>query len=102
MNDCLSTDELAAKVERFAESGVSDGLLYGPGGVYVSALEENSVKLVNADGNVTTVATDPRLLWPDSFALGSDGSVWLTTSQIHLGPNPTSPYRMFKLLSKSP
>ena len=96
-DDSLSADELASKVERFAESGVSDGLLFGPGGVYVSALEENSIKLVNADGEVTRLATDPRLLWPDSFSPGSDGSIWFTTSQIHLGPNPPSPYRIFKL-----
>jgi hypothetical protein len=33
----------------------------------------------------------------DSFALGPDGTIWFTTSQIHLGPNPKTPYRVLKI-----
>jgi sugar lactone lactonase YvrE len=96
-NPNLEPAALAAAVERFAESGVSDGLLFGPGGVYVSALEDGAIKLVGAGGVVSTVVRDPRILWPDSFALGPDGSVWFATSQIHLGPNPSTPYRVLRL-----
>jgi sugar lactone lactonase YvrE len=98
----LNEDELGAKVERFAASGVSDGLLFGPGGVYVSALEQDAIKRVDTEGNVTTVIEDPRIVWPDSFALGPDGSVWFTTAQIHLGPNPPSPYRIFRIPGSVP
>jgi hypothetical protein len=94
----LSENQLVEKVEPFAQSGVSDGLLFGPDGVYVSALEEEAIKRVDAEGKVHLVVKDPRILWPDSFALGADGSVWFTTAQIHLGPNPPSPYRLFKVV----
>lgn len=99
-DEALPADKLAAKVERFADSGVSDGLLYAHGGVYVSALEENAIKHVDKSGRVVTVVTDERIVWPDSFALGPEGSVWFTTSQIHLGPNPPTPYRVLKLLAR--
>jgi hypothetical protein len=94
----LSAEELAERVERFAESGVSDGLWYGNGGVYVSSLEDGAIKHVGADGRVTTVVKDSRIVWPDSFAMGPDSSLWFTTSQIHLGPNPPTPYRILKLM----
>ncbi len=94
----ITAEQLAATVHKFAESGVSDGLLFGPGGVYVSSIEDSAVKLVDSKGGVTTVVQDERLSWPDSFALGSDGSVWLTTSQIHLGPAPPTPYLVLKLV----
>jgi sugar lactone lactonase YvrE len=97
-DSALPAEALAAKVQRFAESGVSDGLLFGPGGIFVSALEENAIKRVDAEGNVETIVADERISWPDSFALGPDGSVWFTTSQIHLGPNPPTPYRVLRLV----
>ena len=42
VDDALDADALAGTVERFADSGVSDGLLFGPGGVYVSSIEDGS------------------------------------------------------------
>lgn len=97
LDESLAADALAGMVERFAESGVSDGLLFGPGGVYLSSIEDGSVKRVDAGGQVETLVQDPRIIWPDSFALDKNGRVWFTTSQIHLGPNPPSPYRVLRL-----
>jgi sugar lactone lactonase YvrE len=94
----LDDDAMASRVERFALSGVSDGLLFTPEGVYVSALEDDSIKLVNGNGEVATVVDDPRILWPDSFAREPDGSVVFTTSQIHLGENPPGPYRILRIV----
>ncbi len=96
-DESLSSEHLAASVERFAGSGVSDGLLFSHGGIYVSALEEGSIKVVDDRGAVRTVVKDPRIIWPDSFAEGPDGCIYFTTSQIHLGPNPPTPYRIFKI-----
>jgi sugar lactone lactonase YvrE len=90
-------EKLAEKVKVFAESGVSDGLLYTKKGILVSSLEDNAIKRVDSKGRVSTVIWDPRILWPDSFALGPDGSIWFTTSQIHLGPKPPAPYRIFRI-----
>ena len=90
-------EKVAEKVKAFAQSGVADGLLFTRKGILVSALEENAIKRVDSKGRVSTVIWDPRISWPDSFARGSDGSIWFTTSQIHLGPNPPTPYRIFRI-----
>jgi sugar lactone lactonase YvrE len=100
-DDGLDAAKLAGKVERFADSGVSDGLLFGPAGVYISSLEDGAIKVVDNEGRVMTLVKDPRIQWPDSFAPGPDGSLWFTTSQIHLGPNPASPYRILKLTTQA-
>jgi sugar lactone lactonase YvrE len=89
--------KLGERVKVVAKSGVSDGLLYTKRGILVSALEENAIKRVDSKGRVETVIWDPRISWPDSFAEGPDGSLWFTTSQIHLGPNPPTPYRIFRI-----
>jgi sugar lactone lactonase YvrE len=90
-------EELGEKVKIFAESGVSDGLLFDDDRIYVSALEESAIKRVDSKGRVETIVWDPRISWPDSFALGPDGSLYFTTSQIHLAPNPPAPYRIFRI-----
>jgi hypothetical protein len=41
------------------------------------------------------VVKSDDLKWPDSFAVGADGTLYVTTSQIHI-KNPEQPYRIFK------
>lgn len=96
----LTDDDLGELVERYAESAVSDGLLFTPRGIYVSALEDDSIKLVGKDRKLTTVVTDPRISWPDSFALDPDGAIVFTTSQIQFEGNPPGPYRILRITGK--
>jgi sugar lactone lactonase YvrE len=100
-DETLGEPELVERVEAFAESGVSDGLLFDPKGIYLSSLEDGAIKRAGPGGRVETLIRDPRIVWPDSFARGPDGSIWFTTSQIHLGPKPATPYRILRLLPDS-
>lgn len=94
----LTDQELASKVETLGKTGAADGLEFGTDGrVYISALEENAIKAVTPGGRAEIVVQDPQLAWPDSFAFGPDGSLYVTTSQIHRGPNPPEPYRIYRL-----
>ncbi len=86
VNGEVSEEEVAERVERVGENGVSDGLwIDAAGHLYISALEENAVKVrdLNADGDaVATVVTDERLRWPDTFSEGPDGTLYVTASHI--------------------
>jgi sugar lactone lactonase YvrE len=85
-NDDVSVEEVAERVERVGENGVSDGLwIDAAGRMYISALEENAVKVrdLNAtDDRVTTLVQDARLRWPDTFSEGPDGAIYVTASHI--------------------
>lgn len=50
-----------------------------------------------SDGRNEIVVRDPRLAWPDTFAVGPEGALYVTTSQIHTQPNPEYPYFLFKI-----
>ena len=93
----LSADALAAKVERIATSGVSDGLIFDKAGnLYLSSLEENAVNRLTPAHTRELVVHDARLSWPDSFALGPDGWIYVTTAQIHQGDEPRDPFRVWR------
>lgn len=95
----VSERQLAMKVETLGETGAADGIAFGPDGyLYLAAIEDNAINMFTSPGMVKTIVKDPRLLWPDSFARGPDGCLYVTTSQIHLGSDIAGPYRIFKII----
>jgi sugar lactone lactonase YvrE len=93
----LSGVELTEKVELVAASGAADGIAFAPdGNLYLSALEHDAIRRLTPEREVETVVEDPLLAWPDSFAIGPEGWIYVTTSQIHLGPARKDPYRIFR------
>ena len=96
-NNKLSDTQLAQKVELVTQSGVADGIAFGPDGyLYLSALEQNAIKCLTPKGKVKMLIQNRYLAWPDSFAIAKDGTIYVTTSQIHLGGKCTEPYKIFK------
>jgi len=94
----LDDSSLANLVEVVAQSGPADGLLWdGRDGIFISAIEDNAIKHWSPTGGVAYVVEDPVIAWPDSFARGSDGALYVTTSQIHRGPNPPEPYLILRV-----
>jgi sugar lactone lactonase YvrE len=78
----LPAKSVEEKVEKVGENGPADGLLFDrQGRMYISAVEENAIK-VREDGKVSLLLQDSRLRWPDTFALGPDGAVYVTSSRI--------------------
>ncbi|MEM9493567.1 MAG: gluconolactonase, partial [Myxococcota bacterium] len=80
-------------------TGPADGILFDhAGNLYLSAFVDHAVRRYTPDGEVETVIQDDRLLWPDSFALGPDGLIYVTTSQANIWTEtPPAPYRVYKL-----
>lgn len=102
----LSEKQLADHVEKVAETGATDGMLFDPEGsaLYLTALEHNAIKRYNIESGVLdTIIQADTLQWPDSMAISPDGDLYITASQIHRMPRFNSgkdgrvlPYKYFK------
>jgi sugar lactone lactonase YvrE len=75
---------VAAAVVDLGEKGASDGLeADDKGRIYAGDYERNSVRRRETDGEWTTIAHDPRILWPDTLSVASDGYLYFTANQLH-------------------
>jgi sugar lactone lactonase YvrE len=100
--DHARPNRLAAAVEDLGQDAVTDGMLMdGAGNLYLTALEWDAILVRRPTGKLDPLVIDPRLRWPDSLALDAKGSLYITTSQIHL-PNPTAPYALWRVDAKLP
>lgn len=78
---------LAAKVEKVADSEPNDGLWTDASGrLFFTAVQDSAIKTLEPDGTRTVLASDPRLRWPDTFAQGPDGTLYVTNSDITDSP----------------
>lgn len=101
----LSSKDLDAKVKNLGPSPASDGLLTDEkGNLYHSALEWDAIVRRDPQGQMNILVRDKRIAWPDTFALGPNGEIYFTASQIHLaGPfnwglrRQVGPYKVLKL-----
>jgi sugar lactone lactonase YvrE len=72
--------------------------------LYITAYEQNSVFRRTADGEFETLVHDPRLLWPDTLSVATDGHLYVTANQLHRGPDYNDgkdlrqpPYAVFRV-----
>lgn len=80
----VSEKELALAVKDLGEKGASDGLSSdASGNVYAGDYEHNSIRKMTPNGNWQTIVHDPRILWPDTLAVGPDGYLYFTANQLH-------------------
>jgi sugar lactone lactonase YvrE len=83
-DETLLREPLEARVERFAEKTMSDGIaLDSAGTVYVTDPEHSAIATLDAKGELHTLLRDPRLRWPDGLSFGPDGWLYVTCSALH-------------------
>jgi sugar lactone lactonase YvrE len=101
-----SDAEVASTVKDLGEKGgAGDGLESdGQGRVYLSDYEHNAIRRWSAQAGFETLAHDPRMLWPDTLSLASDGYLYFTANQVerqgafHNGKDlRQKPYVLFRL-----
>lgn len=99
LRDPLYPEEKAGEaVQTVADVGPSDGLaMDADGTLYLTSIEKNAISRIPPKGKPEVLVESPLLKWPDSIALTPEGFLFVTVSQIHLGPNPPEPYRIFCL-----
>lgn len=80
-------DAANGKAEKVATTEPVDGLWMDKSGkMFLSSIGDNAVKSLNSDGTLKTELTDVRLRWPDTFAQGPDGALYVTASHIQDSP----------------
>ena len=99
-NEDLDERSLAEKVIKTAATFPVDGLIMdGKSRLYLSNLEDGAIdRLTTGTDNpiITRLFQSPLIEWPDSFSLTADGWLYVATSQIHKGDNPSEPYRVLR------
>ncbi|VXD07225.1 hypothetical protein SPHINGOT1_80006 [Sphingomonas sp. T1] len=73
------------------------------GRVYGGDYEHNAIRRL-ANGKWRTIAQDPRILWPDTLSIGTDGYLYFTANQLqrqatfHEGRNlRREPYELLRI-----
>lgn len=83
----LSAEALASRVERYGDKPLSDGsTVDGAGNVYITAVADNAIGVVGASGRYRTLFEGAELAWPDGFAVGADGMIYVTVNALHRSP----------------
>lgn len=102
----VSDAAVAATVKDLGDKGASsDGLeADAQGRIYLSDYEHDRIVRRSPDGETETLAHDPRMLWPDTLSLASNGYLYFIVNQIerqavfHNGnDNRKKPYALYRL-----
>ena len=87
-NRDMPDDQVAQSVQDLGEREfASDGLeCDNQGRLYLTDYENNAIRRRNPDGRYEIVAQDPRMIWPDSMSIGTDGYLYFTANQLNRQP----------------
>lgn len=78
------SDVSKAVVNEGNKGGGADGLeCDSENRVYATSYEHNSIVRRDQNGQYETIAHDPRMLWPDTMSLATDGYLYFTCNQLH-------------------
>ncbi len=80
----MPDSEVAKTIQDLGEKGgAGDGLEADTQGrIYISDIEHNAIRRWSPNGSIKTLAHDPRILWPDTLSLASDGYLYFTANQL--------------------
>lgn len=86
-NADLPEDRLKAEIQDLGPVGVAGHFALDESGrLYFMDLEHDAVFRRSPDGRIELVVMDPRLIWPDTLAIGRDEYLYVTSSQNDLRP----------------
>ncbi|MFH0825348.1 MAG: L-dopachrome tautomerase-related protein [Pseudomonadota bacterium] len=105
LNEALTRETLASRVERYSEKPICDGMsIDKAGNIYISDLEAGAVGVISSERNYRRLLVDRNIMWPESFSFGPDGLLYFTASKLHLtaplneGRNSSMPpYHVFRM-----
>jgi sugar lactone lactonase YvrE len=75
--------EIARHIRDLGLKGASDGLAEDDQGrIYAGDYEHDAIRRY-ANGRWRTLVQNPRILWPDTLSVGTDGYLYFTANQLH-------------------
>ena len=88
IDESLTPEELASKVERYGDKPICDGITVdGAGNVYLTSITDNAIAVIDGSGKYRTLYQDDKLLsWTDGMAFSADNYVYVTVSQLQNSP----------------
>lgn len=83
LNDELSANALADRIEAIGKKPLSDGLSADlAGNVYITDVERGAVLRMAPDGELSTIVRSPRIRWADGLSYGPGGWLYLSDSAL--------------------
>jgi gluconolactonase len=80
---CVTAVDEDGRRTELARTGRPNGLaLTADGTLWIAESLQPSILALSPAGDVRTVATDPRLLWPNDICVGREGSIFATDSGV--------------------
>ena len=80
----MPDSQLAARVERYSEKPISDGLSIDTAGdVYVTDIEHGAVFRIAGDRKIHTLIQSDSVRWADALSFGPDGWLYVADSALH-------------------
>lgn len=101
----LDDKALAATITTYGKKRPSDGIAVdGKGRVFITDVESSAVGVCTPDGYRILHQDKTRLAWPDAFAVGPDGWLYIAQNSLHTHPalnegvdESVKPYFILKL-----
>lgn len=83
-NKTLNKDDLGARVERYSDKPISDGITIDKAGnIYLGELAENAIGVISPDRKYRRLAQCQKLSWVDSFSFGANGNLYALVNRLH-------------------
>lgn len=80
----FSQAALAARVERYSDKPISDGIsIDRNNNIYITDVANNAIGVISPARKYSILLQDPRLSWPDAFSYGPDGYLYIVANQLH-------------------
>jgi sugar lactone lactonase YvrE len=85
--DTLRDRIIGQAIQKVGEKPVSDGISTdAEGNHFITNLKDNAIDKLSADGKLTRLVQDDRLLWADNVRFGGDSWLYIAVNQLHRNP----------------
>ncbi len=84
----FSAKDLASHVDRnWVDTPTTGGTAIDANGtIYLSDANKRRILTISPEGKVSTLISDPRLIWVDAMWIDRDGYLWIPATQLNLTP----------------